>query len=333
VKNRKGVFEYILGGLTNTKLLDVRVFDEATKKSVYSKQTQEAEKKETSNCPLCAIGNNSNKTRSFYLRPKVPASWKISPREILVDNLTGKATRELKFDLDWDLNWKDDESARIELFSQAGVKVTDVNIIPSTISIPQVNNIKFDGKFSDWPKVAQIPAWTFGITRSNTSAKVYLGYSKEGIYFACKVNNSKAICTAPKAFWDQDTVEILIDTKNNKIARDKYVATDHQFWLCPLVKEQKVYLGRWKRNNEIPKTIFDIKSKGFSKRTKSGYILEGLIPASQILGFNPQSGAKLGLNFNITVQNDKAKFELFWKDSKEGNIVSKPASWGTVILK
>ena len=34
VKNRKGVFEYILGGLVDTKLLDVRVFDEATKKSV-----------------------------------------------------------------------------------------------------------------------------------------------------------------------------------------------------------------------------------------------------------------------------------------------------------
>jgi hypothetical protein len=68
VKNRKGVFEYILGGLTDTKLLDVRVFDEATKKSTFSKQTQEAEKKEISNCPLCAIGNNSNKTRIYKLK-------------------------------------------------------------------------------------------------------------------------------------------------------------------------------------------------------------------------------------------------------------------------
>jgi hypothetical protein len=67
VKNRKGVFEYILGGLTDTKLLDVRVFDEATKKSIFSKQTQEAEKKEISNCPLCAIGNNSNKTRIYKI--------------------------------------------------------------------------------------------------------------------------------------------------------------------------------------------------------------------------------------------------------------------------
>ena len=68
VKNRKGVFEYILGGLIDTKLLDVRVFDDATKKSVYSKQSQEAVKNETSNCPLCAIGNNSNKTRIYKLK-------------------------------------------------------------------------------------------------------------------------------------------------------------------------------------------------------------------------------------------------------------------------
>lgn len=68
VKNRKGVFEYILGGLTDTKLLDVRVFDEATKKATYSKQTQEAEKKEISNCPLCAVRNNSNKTRIYKLK-------------------------------------------------------------------------------------------------------------------------------------------------------------------------------------------------------------------------------------------------------------------------
>lgn len=68
LKKRKGIFEYILGGSTDTKLLEVRVFDEATKKATYSKQTQEAEKKEVSNCPFCALGNNSNKTRIYKLK-------------------------------------------------------------------------------------------------------------------------------------------------------------------------------------------------------------------------------------------------------------------------
>lgn len=67
IKSRKGVFEYILGGSTDTKLLEVRVFDEATKKSVYAKQKTEAEKKEISNCSLCAVGNNTNKTKIWSL--------------------------------------------------------------------------------------------------------------------------------------------------------------------------------------------------------------------------------------------------------------------------
>lgn len=67
VKNRRGIFEYILGGSIDTKLLEVRVFDDATKKSVYTKQTAEAEKKGVSNCPLCALGHDSNKTKVWKI--------------------------------------------------------------------------------------------------------------------------------------------------------------------------------------------------------------------------------------------------------------------------
>jgi 5-methylcytosine-specific restriction endonuclease McrA len=67
VKNRKGVFEFILGGSTDTKLLEVRVFDEATKKSVYTNQTKVAENKNHSNCPLCAVGTDSNKLKIWKI--------------------------------------------------------------------------------------------------------------------------------------------------------------------------------------------------------------------------------------------------------------------------
>jgi hypothetical protein len=67
VKNRKGIFEFILGGSIDTKLLEVRVFDEATKKSTYAIQTAEAEKKGISNCSHCAIGHDANKTKIWKL--------------------------------------------------------------------------------------------------------------------------------------------------------------------------------------------------------------------------------------------------------------------------
>ncbi|MFC5283625.1 HNH endonuclease family protein [Pedobacter alpinus] len=67
IKNRKGIFEYILGSLSDTKLLEVRVFDEATKKSIYATQTAQSEKEGVSNCPLCALGHDSSKTKVWKL--------------------------------------------------------------------------------------------------------------------------------------------------------------------------------------------------------------------------------------------------------------------------
>ena len=67
VKNKKGIYEYILGGCQDTKLLEVRCFDEPTKKSVYVRQTAEAKQSEVSNCPLCAMGHDANRSRIWKL--------------------------------------------------------------------------------------------------------------------------------------------------------------------------------------------------------------------------------------------------------------------------
>ena len=67
VQNRKGIFEYILGGCVDTKFLEIRVFEERDKRIVYESQTKQAHKNQVSNCPLCAISENTNKTRIWKL--------------------------------------------------------------------------------------------------------------------------------------------------------------------------------------------------------------------------------------------------------------------------
>ena len=67
VKNRKGIWEFVLGGSIETRLLEVRVFDDPTKKSVYAAQTTTAESTGGSNCPLCALGNDANKSKFWKL--------------------------------------------------------------------------------------------------------------------------------------------------------------------------------------------------------------------------------------------------------------------------
>jgi len=65
VKSRKGIFEFLLGGSVDPKLLDVRVFEVPIKRAAYAKQTQAARDQGRSNCPLCAVGTNTNKNRIY----------------------------------------------------------------------------------------------------------------------------------------------------------------------------------------------------------------------------------------------------------------------------
>lgn len=67
VKNRKGIFEYILGGFSDTKLLEVRYFDDAVKKTAYLSQTAIAKDKGKSNCSYCSIGHDANKSKIWML--------------------------------------------------------------------------------------------------------------------------------------------------------------------------------------------------------------------------------------------------------------------------
>lgn len=68
IKDNKNVFEYVLGGCKDTKLLNVRVFDDNIKGRVYRKQTDEAKMKHISNCPLCACGDGPNKDKIWTLK-------------------------------------------------------------------------------------------------------------------------------------------------------------------------------------------------------------------------------------------------------------------------
>jgi hypothetical protein len=67
VNNRKGIYEYVLAGGTQPKLLSIRVFDDKTIALRYQQQIDKATAEGVSNCPLCASGENVNKTRIYKL--------------------------------------------------------------------------------------------------------------------------------------------------------------------------------------------------------------------------------------------------------------------------
>ena len=67
VENKKGIYEYVLGGCTETRLLGIHLFDPSTKATVYERQTAKAKQNGESNCPLCALGHTANSNRIWKL--------------------------------------------------------------------------------------------------------------------------------------------------------------------------------------------------------------------------------------------------------------------------
>ena len=53
VTRKAGIFEFILGGEKEPKLLNIRKFSTNDKRTKYKEQTNEAKKNKTSNCPIC----------------------------------------------------------------------------------------------------------------------------------------------------------------------------------------------------------------------------------------------------------------------------------------
>ncbi|HEU0197428.1 MAG TPA: DUF262 domain-containing protein [Nevskiaceae bacterium] len=71
ITNRKGIFEFVLGDMTDLNrksLLHIRVFDEHTKRVMYERQTEQARSRGVSNCPMCAVQPGANQTRVYTLR-------------------------------------------------------------------------------------------------------------------------------------------------------------------------------------------------------------------------------------------------------------------------
>ncbi|MBF0807721.1 DUF262 domain-containing protein [Rothia nasimurium] len=68
VHRSSGIYEYVLGGESRSEFLNIRMFDDKTKRTVYQRQTEAAKAAGVSNCPLCATGDNNSRTRIYTQR-------------------------------------------------------------------------------------------------------------------------------------------------------------------------------------------------------------------------------------------------------------------------
>ncbi len=277
------------------------------------------------------ITNRSAKPLDGALELMLPSTWKAENARITVETLAAGETREIPCKLTWSETWAASESAYIRFITSDG-RSAQQPLIPSRISIRRAGDLKIDADLGDWDQSMRIPSWVLGSTIGKANAELYMAWSEKGLYVAANVADSKINTPDPRSFWGGDCLELFIDTRNKKTAR-QYEVGDHQFWFVPQVDDKRVYVGQWKRGSELAETRYDI--PGFltaAARTDDGYVMEFLIPASELKGFEARSGAKLGLSLNLSVKGKEVlEREVFWRLPKR-ETTEHPESWGSVTL-
>ncbi len=276
------------------------------------------------------ISNHSAQPLNGKLNFSLPSSWSTATPVVAVEDLKPMEVREIHAKVTWTPQWKEGEVAAVRYESTDGRSI-EQPLIPGRLTIHKASSLVMDGSLKDWPAKNRIPVWTLGSTLGQPNAALYVAWSEKGLYVAIEAHDSKADVPDPRNFWVGDVLEVFVDTRANKTPR-RYEVGDHQFWLAPQVDRKRVFVGQWKRNNEIPETRYDIPGiEGAAVKTSDGYILECLIPSSLIQGYKPAVGAQLGLSLNLSLKGIKLDRELYWPLLKSEG-AEQPASWGTVTL-
>lgn len=262
----------------------------------------------------------------------LPKSWHADSLEVAVDDLKPQEKRQVPVELTWSPEWDENESAQAMFQSTSNLAKTAAPIIPNISRIHKASGITIDGNLADWKPAFQVPAWMVGSTLGEANAKMWLAWSPEGIYGAVEVEDSKGSVEDPERFWTGDVLELFLSTLPDQRG-DSFHKGDHQLWAAPLLKENQVFVGRWKVKDEIPANQFRLAGvKSAAKRTSKGYLMEFLIPATSLDSPTLKSGSTLAMNLNLSIKGVKFDREVYWPQKKASGVTMKPTLWGTMKL-
>jgi len=277
------------------------------------------------------VGNRSARPIDATLHLRLPRSWQTETPRIAIQALEPQEVRELTCGVTWSTRWDPGESALVEL--DAGGQKIARSIIPGRFRLPRAKQIRVDGRADDWPDEAQLPSWMTGCTAGDPDASIHLAWSPEGLYGLVEVPEANLDNPDPRSFWAGNCLELFLDCRDRK-GRRSFQRGDHQFWFVPLVEEDRVYVGQWKRADEIAETRYDVPGvEGVAVAKGQGYIMEFKLPADELQGFQPRPGASLGVNVNLTIRGGEFNREVYWPESKDKNVAIQPGLWGSMELE
>jgi hypothetical protein len=277
------------------------------------------------------LTNHSKRELGGALALRLPAGWSAEHGEIPFAPLKGGERRELQVPLTWSAAWKADEKATLVATASDG-STASVGIVPGALTLHRLAAFTPDGELREWPESTRIPGWVLASSTADPQAAIHVAWTDAGLAIGLDVHDSTLVVSDPKAFWDADALELLVDTRDRHGPRPA-TKGERQFWLVPQPDQKAVFAGSWKRGDEIPETRNGIPEvRGASRRTADGYVLEALIPSSLIPGLTMKPGSTLSGILLLAVRGKTFHRDIGWPATKSAGTGGGPETWPVLVL-
>lgn len=191
-----------------------------------------------------------------------------------------------------------------------------------------------DGDLSDWSDRERLPSFS-SLDGQTDFAEVFACWNEGGLYIACHVEGKKRpLRCDPKTFWKGDSLRLCIDTRDARTNRRATRTCQLLYFLPagggPAGKSATAGTSKIQRAREDAPVIDSELIHVASRVTKSGYTLEGHIPAACLSGFDPAEHPRIGLYY-IVEDGDFGQQYLTVGDDLLWYV--DPSTWATAVLE
>ncbi len=209
------------------------------------------------------------------------------------------------------------------------------------------DTIKIDGDLADWQGIAPIVLMalergkpTRNVVRVPRTMNAYAAWCSKGILIAAEVVDTSGalenVGKVPKKmwpFWDNDALEIYIDTMNVRAAK-RGSLHEHQFFALPFGAPGEAGMGGYESYNL--KTTWSIISfpeatlPKAARKTADGWTIELMIPMSALRQANLKPGSVIG--FELQVDTGTNVWYHWAHEDARIQASTHPSTWGEALL-
>ncbi len=193
---------------------------------------------------------------------------------------------------------------------------------------------EIDGALGDWDEAFRVPD-LMGMEGGRPFADVFMGWNREGLYFAVQVEGKGRFHVDPHKPSAGDCLHLWVDTRDVRDARRASRYCHHFCFLPegggargnqPVAAQERISLAR---EHAATADLKRIRAASRIERRRRRYGMEIALPAEALTGYDPAVCARIGFTYLL---HDAALGTQSWSAGPDLPVAYDPSLWGTAEL-